>query len=69
MTGCSYVVFGGAKVGNQGLLNLANLDGMNGFRVVGEAINDLSGYPVNSAGDVNGDGRVADFTQDRRLWS
>jgi len=37
-------------------LNLADLDGTNGFRLSGVAADDRSGFAVSSAGDVNGDG-------------
>ena len=37
-------------------LNLSTLSGANGFRLDGVSANDLSGYSVASAGDVNGDG-------------
>ncbi|MEO1208321.1 MAG: Calx-beta domain-containing protein [Cyanobacteria bacterium J06638_20] len=53
--GESYVVFGR----NQGFatrLNLANLDGLNGFVLNGIDEGDLSGLSVSEAGDVNGDG-------------
>ncbi len=55
-TGRSYVVFGGPSVGHLGLLSLSSLNGTNGFKLDGEASNDLSGYSVSTAGDVNGDG-------------
>jgi Ca2+-binding RTX toxin-like protein len=53
--GASYVVFGKAS-GFAAAINLATLDGTNGFRIAGTDIYDLSGYSVASAGDVNGDG-------------
>ena len=59
-TGCSYVVFGGTGVSSQGLLSLSTLDGMTGFTLNGEVMNDQGGYSVNTAGDINGDG-VADI--------
>ena len=37
-------------------LDLASLNGLNGFTVNGELANDISGTSVASAGDVNGDG-------------
>jgi hypothetical protein len=55
-SGASYVVFGGAGVGSTGNLDLAALDGTNGFRLSGAAANDGSGRAVSAAGDVNGDG-------------
>ncbi|PXW88244.1 FG-GAP repeat protein [Nitrosomonas sp. Nm84] len=39
-----------------GVINLANLDGNNGFRLDGAAVSDVSGVSVSDAGDVNGDG-------------
>ena len=56
-TGRSYVVFGGAGIGSQGLLALSALNGTNGFKLYGEAKGDQSGHSVSAAGDVNGDGR------------
>ncbi|HEX8256418.1 MAG TPA: hypothetical protein VF589_02185, partial [Allosphingosinicella sp.] len=53
--GVSYVVFGsGAAFGAS--IDLAALDGSNGFRIDGIDAGDASGYSVASAGDVNGDG-------------
>ncbi len=53
--GESYVVFGGAS-GFAASLDLATLDGTNGFRLDGIDASDYSGSSVASAGDVNGDG-------------
>src|SRR5262245_46330266 len=53
--GESYVVFGMAS-GFSTSIDLATLDGSNGFRLDGIDANDRSGYSVASAGDVNGDG-------------
>jgi Ca2+-binding RTX toxin-like protein len=39
-----------------GAIDLATLDGTNGFRLIGIDANDGSGRSVSSAGDVNGDG-------------
>jgi hypothetical protein len=55
-SGASYVVFGGAGVGNGGNLELSALNGTNGFRLSGVAAGDYSGNAVSTAGDVNGDG-------------
>ena len=38
------------------VINLADLDGTNGFRLDGIDVFDFSGTSVSSAGDVNGDG-------------
>ncbi len=51
----SYVVFGTQQQFNAPL-NLANLDGSNGFRIDSASSLDGAGYSVSSAGDVNGDG-------------
>ena len=53
--GSSYVVFGKAG-GFSANVNLATLDGTNGFRIGGVANYDSSGISVSAAGDVNGDG-------------
>ena len=52
--GESYVIFG-QNSGFNASLNLANLDGSNGFVLNGIASGDFSGTSVSSAGDVNGD--------------
>ena len=52
--GSSYVVFGKAS-GFAASLDLASLNGANGFRLDG-AMMDLSSYSTSSAGDINGDG-------------
>jgi Ca2+-binding RTX toxin-like protein len=54
-SGASYVIFGKAA-GFTSNLNLAELDGTNGFQINGEAEDDRSGLAVDSAGDLNGDG-------------
>ena len=54
--GLSYVVFGGTGLGSAGLLDISSLDGSNGFVIEGIEKNDSSGFSVNGAGDVNGDG-------------
>ncbi|NDC75886.1 hypothetical protein EBZ70_11565, partial [bacterium] len=53
--GSSYVVFGNAT-GFASSLNLASLNGSNGFRLDGVAASERSGRSVASAGDMNGDG-------------
>ncbi len=53
--GVSYVVFGDPG-GFGGALDLATLDGTNGFRLDGIDPDDFSGSSVSGAGDVNGDG-------------
>jgi hypothetical protein len=37
-------------------IELSALDGTDGFVLNGIAVNDISGFSVSSAGDVNGDG-------------
>jgi hypothetical protein len=54
--GESYVVFGKASWAGTPSLDLATLDGTNGFRLIGIDEFDYSGFSVSSAGDVNGDG-------------
>ena len=50
----SYVVFGGQDFGRS--LNLADLDGSNGFVIEGFARGDRSDRSISTAGDINGDG-------------
>ena len=52
--GASYIVFG-APDGFQAALRLAELNGIDGFRVDGEEAGDLFGVSVAGAGDINGD--------------
>ena len=55
--GETYVIYGGASApGTNGLLDLSDLDGSNGFTFIGIDAGDRSGFSVSSAGDVNGDG-------------
>ncbi len=54
-SGSAYVVFGGSS-SFASTINLASLNGSNGFRIDGAAANDLLGTAVSTAGDVNGDG-------------
>jgi len=55
LSGSTYVVFGKSS-GFPETIELASLDGSNGFRIDGVAENDYSGFAVSGAGDVNGDG-------------
>ncbi len=55
-SGRSYLVFGGQDVGRDGILNLTDLNGSNGFKLNGEARGDISGSAVSMMGDINGDG-------------
>ncbi|MBF0418007.1 MAG: FG-GAP repeat protein, partial [Magnetococcales bacterium] len=53
--GAAYLVYG--KAGGFGSqIDLADLSGGNGFRMMGTAQGDYVGWSVSSAGDVNGDG-------------
>jgi hypothetical protein len=56
LEGESYVVFGKASWAGTPSIDLATLDGTNGFRLIGIDEVDRSGFSVSSAGDVNGDG-------------
>ncbi len=55
-TGRTYVLFGGLKLGNSGLISLGSLDGINGFILDGENVGDESGMALGNPGDVNDDG-------------
>ncbi len=50
-----YIVFG-SGTGQPATVDLALLDGQNGYVIEGAAANDLFGYDVSGAGDVNADG-------------
>ena len=54
-SGATYVVFG-KRSGFSTAIDLAALDGSNGFQISGELEEDYSGRSVSGAGDVNGDG-------------
>ena len=65
--GESYVVFGKSDfTATSGFIDLAALDGSDGFVLNGIDMNDYSGFSVSSAGDVNGDG-FADLLIGARL--
>jgi len=53
--GQSYVIFGSKKMWPSSI-NLADLDGNNGFIIMGIDLADRSGSSVSGGGDVNGDG-------------
>lgn len=53
-SGISYVILGRSFPIES--FNLSELNGKNGFRLVGENEYDYSGHSVSSAGDINGDG-------------
>src|SRR4028119_1823288 len=54
--GTSYVVFG-SQAGFPANFELSTLNGTNGFALNGVAADDLTGFRVSGAGDVNGDGK------------
>ncbi|WGM38388.1 hypothetical protein [Caulobacter sp. NIBR1757] len=54
-SGVVYVVFG-VQGGLPSTLNLASLNGANGFAIHGGAALELAGYSVSGGGDFNGDG-------------
>jgi Ca2+-binding RTX toxin-like protein len=54
-SGESYIVFGRAAAFGA-TFRLSALNGINGFKITGEASSDASGTSVSAAGDVNGDG-------------
>ena len=54
-SGTSYVVFG-STAGFGANRNVFDLNGSNGFAIDGVSVDDRSGLPVASAGDINGDG-------------
>lgn len=58
-SGESYIVFGSQETRLGGVFDLSSLDGVNGFVIKGIDLNDMSGYSVSDAGDINADG-VAD---------
>jgi hypothetical protein len=53
--GAAFVVFGKAGTVSS-VLELADLDGSNGFRIAGTTANEHVGTSVSSAGDINNDG-------------
>ena len=54
--GEAYVVFGGTDVAGSGNLDLASLDGTNGFAITGIEADGLLGSSVSYAGDLDQDG-------------
>ncbi|MCF6274234.1 MAG: Ig-like domain-containing protein, partial [Robiginitomaculum sp.] len=53
--GQTYLIFGGSFSANP-IFDVADLDGTNGFALLGARAGDNSGYSVSGAGDVNNDG-------------
>ena len=54
-SGASYIVYGNDQ-GFVSPLELSALNGVNGFKINGEAMGDKAGSSVAAAGDVNNDG-------------
>ena len=54
-SGAAYVVFGGAGAAD---VDVADLNGSNGFTLVGSDSSDYAGFSVAAAGDFNGDGHA-----------
>jgi Ca2+-binding RTX toxin-like protein len=54
-SGTAWIVYG-RTYGYPSTFNLSDINGANGFRVIGDAGNANLGFDVSSAGDVNGDG-------------
>jgi hypothetical protein len=54
-SGSVYVVFG-TDTGLPATLDLATLDGSDGFKLLGSFLDDEAGFSADSLGDVNGDG-------------
>jgi hypothetical protein len=55
VNGAAYVVFGRATK-FKASIDLASLDGENGFSITSSAVSNFLGYSVSAAGDINGDG-------------
>jgi Ca2+-binding RTX toxin-like protein len=53
--GAAYLIFGTAS-GFASNLDVATLDGSDGFQMTGQYSTELAGFSVSGAGDVNGDG-------------
>jgi hypothetical protein len=51
-----YVIFGKADWTGEPALDVATLDGNNGFRLAGGNLSGDGRFAVSSTGDVNGDG-------------
>ena len=55
--GDAYVIFGKAGgFGTKGVVNVASLNGADGFAIQGDAAYDRAGTSVDALGDINGDG-------------
>ena len=56
LTGKSYVIFGDRNLSSSGIVNLAELNGSNGFAIEDASTKNQVGFSVSNAGDVNNDG-------------
>jgi len=54
--GISHVVFGRPSATFPSVIESSDLDGANGFKIIGIQTYDYTGISVSSAGDINGDG-------------
>jgi hypothetical protein len=54
--GACYVIFGSRTIGNQGILKLSELNGLNGFVIQTMNREDGFGYSISGIGDINNDG-------------
>ena len=54
-TGAAFIIYGTAT-GFERQISLSNLDGSNGFKIIGSTGHDFLGQDLAAAGDVNGDG-------------
>ena len=55
-TGEAFIVFGSSTIGSSESIELSELDGSNGFRLIGVDENGQLGRSLSKAGDVNNDG-------------
>lgn len=58
--GTAYIIFGKVGIGNSGSINVASLNGANGFTINGFPASGQGGFSLSRAGDINNDG-IADF--------
>ena len=54
--GVTYIAFGNERSAFDDGNDVNDLNGTNGFRLLGDNVNDYSGYSVSTLGDINGDG-------------
>ena len=55
-TGAAFVLFNNGSLGQGGNIELADLNGSNGFALIGINAGDRTGFASASVGDINGDG-------------